>query len=74
MAKGFNNISVISWWKPEYPEKTTDLLRVPDKLHYIMYFFVELEMNDFFKGQIIHLSKSLFFILKKKVFPSKIFF
>ena len=38
MAKGFNNISVISWWKPEYPEKTTDLLRVTDKLHYIMYF------------------------------------
>jgi hypothetical protein len=34
----FNNISVISfgqfyWWgKPEYPEKTIDLLQVTDKL------------------------------------------
>ena len=37
----FNNISVISWWslflvgKPEYPEKTTDLSQVTDKLYYI---------------------------------------
>ena len=35
----FNNISVISdgqfyWWgKPEYPEKTTDLSQVTDKLN-----------------------------------------
>ena len=29
----FNNSSVISWWrKPEYPEKTTDLPQVTDKL------------------------------------------
>ena len=34
----FNNISVISWLsallvrKPEYPEKTTDLYQVTDKL------------------------------------------
>jgi len=38
----FNNISAISWrsvllWrKPEYPEKTTDLSKVTDKLYYIM--------------------------------------
>ena len=24
----FNNISVVSWRKPEYPEKTTDLSQV----------------------------------------------
>ena len=54
----FNNISVISWWSvllvetPEYPEKTTDLPQVIDKLNHINHIMLYTSPWEGFKHNI----------------------
>jgi hypothetical protein len=43
----FKNISVISWWNPEYQGETSELSQFTDKLYHIMLYRVQLTWEGF---------------------------
>jgi hypothetical protein len=46
---GYYSEGILCEWKPEYPEKTTDLSLVTDKLYHIMLYTVHLAIQKFKK-------------------------